>query len=151
MARFIAVFVSGLLFALGLGISGMTQPAKVLAFLDVTGKWDPSLAFVMVGAIGTYAVLSRLTQRRARPLFEPSFAAFSSKDIDGRLLGGAALFGAGWGLVGYCPGPAIVSLATGQTASLVFVGTMVGGMYVSRFFEPKPIDISLPVAAPPAE
>lgn len=148
MKRFVAVLISGLLFALGLGMSGMTQPAKVLAFLDVTGNWDPSLAFVMVGAIGTYAVLSRLARRRERPLFEPSFSALSSKGIDARLFGGAALFGAGWGLIGYCPGPAIVSVATGHTASLVFVAAMTFGMFVSRYFEPKSIDISLPVAIP---
>ena len=145
MNRFLAVFASGLLFALGLGVSGMTQPDKVLAFLDVAGKWDPSLAFVMVGAIGTYAVLSRLIQRRSRPVFEASFSLTNMSGVDRRLLGGAALFGGGWGLAGYCPGPAIVSVVTLQTSSLVFVGSMLAGMFAFGFLEPKSRGISLPV------
>lgn len=126
--RLVAIFGAGLLFALGLGISGMTQPAKVVGFLDVTGAWKPELAFVMGGAIAVHLLAYRLVPKMERPLFEPRFGVPSRRDIDPRLIGGAVLFGAGWGLGGYCPGPGLVSLASGSWQAIVFVGAMVVGM-----------------------
>ncbi len=98
--------VSGLLFGAGLVLSGMTRPDKVIGFLDLTGDWDPSLAFVMVGAIGVFAFAAWAARRQTRPVWAPSFQWPTRKDIDARLLLGSALFGLGWGLAGYCPGPA---------------------------------------------
>ena len=125
-------FVVGLVFALGLGLSGMTQPAKVVAFLDVTGRWDASLAFVMLGAIPVFGVIYRLAARRRAPLFAGSFADLSRTAIDRRLLAGAAIFGVGWGISGACPGPAFVGLASGTWPPLVFVAAMFAGMAVVR-------------------
>ena len=118
-------FGCGLLFALGLGLSGMTQPAKVTGFLDVTGAWDPSLAFVMAGALAVFAPAYWLSRRRA--------VAASERGLDARLVGGAALFGLGWGLSGFCPGPAIVSLGGASRAALVFVPAMLLGMAIHAF------------------
>ena len=128
-------FVSGLVFALGLGLSGMTQPAKVTAFLDFAGDWDPSLAFVMIGAIGVYAALYRLIRHLPSPLFSTTFALPARTDIDLRLVGGAALFGVGWGLAGFCPGPALTSLASGEPSVLLFVASMLAGMYLYKLIE----------------
>nr|WP_304503103.1 MULTISPECIES: DUF6691 family protein [Myxococcaceae] len=114
----------------------MTDPARVRGFLDVTGAWDPSLAFVMGGALGTHALLRRLILRtRARPLLAPAFPDLSHTRVDARLLGGAAIFGVGWGLVGYCPGPAFTALATGAPVALLFVGAMLAGMLLFRLWE----------------
>ncbi len=121
-------FAVGLTFAIGLGISGMTQPAKVVGFLDVTGAWDPSLAFVMIGAIAVHLMAYRLVPRMAKPLFRPQFGIPTRRDIDGRLVGGAVLFGAGWGIGGFCPGPALVSLTGGMSAALIFGAAMIAGM-----------------------
>ena len=115
MNAVLASFVSGVLFAVGLGVGGTTKPAKVTAFLDFFGDWDPSLAFVMIGAILMHAVLYRLIRRRPVPLFASAFSIPTRTDIDTRLVGGAALFGIGWGLGGFCPGPAVTSLASGRT------------------------------------
>jgi uncharacterized protein len=125
-----ASFVCGLLFAIGLGISGMTNPAKILGFLDVTGAWDPSLAFVMMGGIGMTALAWRLRALMRRPLFASAFPDTSRCDIDPRLTGGAVLFGVGWGLVGYCPGPAVTVLSTGAAPVLVFAIAMLAGMAI---------------------
>jgi uncharacterized membrane protein YedE/YeeE len=124
-ARWVS-FVAGLLFAVGLGVGGMTDPRKVVGFLDVFGQWDASLALVMAGAIGVHLPFLRLVQGR-RPLPAPD-----EDRIVGRLLLGAALFGVGWGLSGYCPGPALVSLASGRGAVLVFVLAMVAGSFAAR-------------------
>jgi uncharacterized membrane protein YedE/YeeE len=128
-------FVSGLLFAIGLGVGGMTQPAKVTAFLDFVGDWDPSLAFVMIGAIAVYAPLYRLIRRLPTPLLSSTFTLPTRTDIDRRLLGGAALFGVGWGLGGFCPGPALTSLAAGEPEVLIFVASMLTGMYLYKMGE----------------
>jgi len=118
---------AGLLFGAGLVISGMTQPANVLAFLDITGAWDPRLALVMGGAIAVYAPLYRYFVTHTLPLYAQAFAVVSQRQLDAPLLGGAAIFGVGWGLSGFCPGPAIVSVATGGMLSLAFGLSMVGG------------------------
>ena len=119
--------VCGLLFAVGLAVAGMTQPDKVLGFLDLFGgRWDPSLAFVMAGAIGVYATVRALAPRR--PLFDAAYPDLRRRGIDRRLVVGSLLFGAGWGLVGYCPGPAMVALGAFLPGSLVFGASLVIGM-----------------------
>jgi uncharacterized membrane protein YedE/YeeE len=132
-------FVSGVLFAAGLAVSGMTHPSKVIGFLDFTGDWDPSLMFVICGAIGVHVFFAQRALRKmragGRPLLADSFALPTSTQVDARLLGGAVLFGAGWGLAGYCPGPALVSLAHLAPAALAFVGAMAVGMLVASRFD----------------
>jgi uncharacterized membrane protein YedE/YeeE len=120
-------FVAGIVFALGLGISGMTQPDKVLGFLDVTGRWDPSLALVMVGAIAAHVGAAQWALRARRPLWSSSFAFSRRRRVDAGLVVGSALFGVGWGIAGYCPGPAIVDLANPSTSLVTFVVAMAVG------------------------
>ena len=122
-------FVCGLLFAVGLAVAGMTQPGKVLGFLDLFGgKWDPSLAFVMVGAIGVVAAARGLAPRR--PLFEAAYPELRRHGIDRRLVVGSLLFGVGWGLIGFCPGPAVVALGAFLPGSLVFGASLLIGMAI---------------------
>ncbi|HMJ53782.1 MAG TPA: DUF6691 family protein [Polyangiaceae bacterium] len=126
---------AGLVFGLGLGLSGMTQPAKVIGFLDVFGSWDPSLMFVMMGAILVHLGLTRWIRRRERPLLDTRFHLPTVTRIDTQLIAGSAVFGLGWGLGGFCPGPAIVTLGSGALSAFVFVGAMALGMvlqYVIR-------------------
>ncbi len=125
-------FLVGLIFALGLGLAGMTQPAKVIGFLNFTGRWDPSLAFVMLGAIAVHFVLFRVVMKRASPLFAGVFQVPGSLHLDRRLLLGSAIFGVGWGLAGYCPGPAIVSSGGGSGRALLFTAAMLVGMLLFR-------------------
>ena len=125
----LAVFAAGLLFALGLGISGMTLPQKVIGFLNFAGDWDPSLALVMASSAGVFLVLHRSVLRRRAPLFDTEFHVPTRTDIDGPLIVGAVLFGIGWGMVGFCPGPAVTALVSGQTQVWVFFMAMVLGMY----------------------
>ncbi|MEO6576651.1 MAG: DUF6691 family protein [Polyangiaceae bacterium] len=125
-------FAAGFLFAVGLAISGMTQPAKVMGFLDVTGNWDPSLAFVMLGAIAVHFGFVQRARRRGKPFFAERFVWPELTRIDAKVLAGAAIFGLGWGAIGYCPGPAVVSLATGSTSVLLFVALMLLGMAGTR-------------------
>lgn len=120
--------VSGLLFGFGLVLSGMTQASKVIGFLDVTGAWDPSLAFVMIGAIGVHALAYRRVHAMPSPWLGGRFGVPTRADIDARLIIGAALFGVGWGLAGYCPGPALASISTGSAEILIFSGAMLAGM-----------------------
>lgn len=122
--------ISGFIFACGLAIAGMTRPSKVQAFLDPLGQWDPSLAFVMMGAIAVTAVLYRIIFRGRFPWRDPHLHLPERKDVDVPLVLGAMLFGVGWGLVGYCPGPAIVSLPTLDPEVWVFVAAMMVGMFV---------------------
>ena len=135
MNSLFTAFASGVIFSIGLGISGMTQPAKVTAFLDFTGNWDPSLACVMIGAITVHAILYQVIRRRPTPLFASAFSIPTRQDIDPRLVGGSALFGIGWGLGGFCPGPAVTSLASGHISVVIFVAAMIGGMYLYRVVE----------------
>ncbi len=131
----VIALIAGLLFALGLVLSGMTQPAKVIGFLDITGKWDPSLAFVMGGALIVTLFAFAITPRQGRrPWFAEKFELPTSKDIDIKLVGGAALFGAGWALAGYCPGPAFASLYAGGTDIVIFMMAMLGGMFIARLY-----------------
>ena len=124
----VVAFVAGVTFAIGLGLSGMTQPAKVIAFLDVAGAWDPSLAFVMLGAIGVHFVFARRVRPGGAPRFATAFSLPLSTGIDRRLLLGAALFGIGWGIAGFCPGPAVVSVVTLAPTALGFVAAMLVAM-----------------------
>jgi hypothetical protein len=128
----ITALAAGALFGLGLGVSGMTLPAKVKGFLDVTGSWDPTLALVMVGAIAVHFILFRLVLRRRAPLFDSRFHVPTRRDVDLRLAFGAGLFGIGWGLAGQCPGPALTNLATGAPTAFVFVAAMAAGMLIQR-------------------
>ena len=125
----IASFICGIVFSIGLGISGMTQPQKVIGFLDVFGEWDLSLAFVMFGAVLSYLILQLWIQRNfSIPVLGGSFQITTRKDLDRSLIIGALLFGSGWGLGGYCPGPAITSLGSGSLNALLFVVAMGIGM-----------------------
>lgn len=135
MTPLVSSFLAGMVFAVGLGISGMTQPAKVVGFLDFTGNWDPSLAFVMLGAIAVHAFAYRLIRHRPAPIFAPAFAVPPRQDLDLRLVSGAALFGIGWGLGGFCPGPAVTSLPSGHVSVLLFVVAMVAGLYLYTLAE----------------
>lgn len=134
--RSLVPFVVGLLFAVGLAVAGMTRPDKVVGFLDVTGDWDPSLALVMMGAIAVYMTAYRFSKRMARPLLEREFPKIARTRIDPRLIVGSLLFGAGWGLAGYCPGPALSSLGAGASPQIfLFVAAMLGGMWITRAIE----------------
>jgi uncharacterized membrane protein YedE/YeeE len=126
--QIVAAFACGVLFALGLGLSGMTHPGRILGFLDVFGAWDPTLIFTMAGAIGVHMPLLWLIRRRSAPLVAPRFELPTKKDLDARLIGGSALFGVGWALGGFCPGPAVVSVFGGRSDNFVFFVALLGGM-----------------------
>ncbi len=123
-----AALLAGLVFGMGLVVSAMVDPAKVLGFLDLAGDWDPSLALVMAGAIPVAAIGFALGRRRSRPVLAPAFQPPAAAGLDRPLLQGAAMFGVGWGLVGYCPGPALASLALGAWQGWVFAAAMLMGM-----------------------
>ena len=128
----LSAFASGLVFGVGLVLAQMTNPEKVLAFLDVAGAWDPSLAFVMVGALLTLGILQYLIRKRPEPIQDTDRQTFVSPQakIDAKLIVGSAIFGIGWGLSGFCPGPALVSLASGLVGAYVFVAAMFTGFWV---------------------
>ncbi len=128
MANILVALAVGLVFGLGLIVSGMADPARVLGFLDVAGLWNPSLAFVMAGAIAVGLVAFAIARRRGRTLGGAPLQWPSARGLDARLIGGALLFGAGWGLAGFCPGPALVGLGMGLRSAAVFVAAMVAGM-----------------------
>jgi uncharacterized protein len=134
--RLAASFVAGVVFALGLGISGLTHPERIIAFLDVTGAWDPTLAFVMAAAVATHATLSVRIRRRAAPMLAARFTVPTRRDLDAGLLVGSAMFGVGWGLGGFCPGPAIVALVSNTPAVFAFVASMVVGMAAYELSSP---------------
>lgn len=133
MKKVLAAFAVGVIFALGLGISGMTQVTKVFGFLDVLGEWNPALMFVMVGAILVHALAYHLIRRRNRPVLDNEFHLPQKKGFSGSLIVGAIIFGAGWGLAGFCPGPAVVSLASFETRPWIFVLFMLVGMKIFSF------------------
>ncbi|RIL05156.1 MAG: hypothetical protein DCC71_11480 [Proteobacteria bacterium] len=128
----LVALVCGVVFGAGLAISGMTNPAKVLGFLDVAGDWDPTLLFVMGAALAVSAVGYVAVRRSAKPLLAQAFAIPSRRDLDAQLVGGAVLFGVGWGLVGLCPGPALANLARGSAEIAVFVAAMLAGIALHR-------------------
>ncbi len=128
-------FVAGLIFGLGLIVSGMVNPTKILAFLDIAGKWDPSLALVMVGAIAVGLVAFALARRRTMSVLGLPMQLPSARTIDARLVGGSLVFGIGWGLAGFCPGPALVALGAGYPKAAVFVAAMLLGMGVFELIE----------------
>lgn len=133
--RVVVSLVAGLIFGLGLTVSGMIDPAKVLNFLDVSGNWDPSLGFVMAGAVSVAAIGFWVAGSRGRPVFDVDFHESIRLSVDRPLIVGAVLFGIGWGLVGYCPGPALASLGLGRGETLIFLAAMVAGMGVHRLYE----------------
>ncbi len=129
--QLVVAFISGLIFAVGLALSGMTQPGKVIGFFDFSRgleSWDPSLAFVMAGGMAVFLPTFRFARTRTRPFAAERFRLPTSNDIDRRLIVGASLFGIGWGMAGYCPGPAITSLGTGSINAALLVGSMLAGM-----------------------
>ncbi len=132
--RNLVAFVSGVIFAVGLCLSGMTNPNKVIGFLDIKGAWDPSLAFVMGGAIGVHLYFARWASRAKAPLLGGTFQLPTQTGIDRRLLAGASLFGVGWGMAGYCPGPAITSLVSLAPKTITFFGAMAAGALLARIF-----------------
>ncbi|WP_282038427.1 DUF6691 family protein [Halomonas alimentaria] len=125
-------YIAGLLFGLGLAVSGMTDPARVLGFLDLAGAWDPTLMFVLGGAVVTNFIGYRLAFKRTAPIYGEAFQLPTRQDLDGRLIGGSALFGIGWGLSGYCPGPAIASIAGPSAPLLAMLVAMVAGWFLAR-------------------
>ena len=130
MNKLVALFC-GTIFGIGLVISQMVNPAKVLGFLNVFGEWDPSLAFVMIGALIISSPLFHLFKNKEKPMFYTSFSISENKEIDKRLIFGSILFGAGWGLAGLCPGPAISSIALLNISSVIFVFSMFIGFYIA--------------------
>lgn len=128
-------FIVGVLFAIGLATSGMTQPQKVIGFLN-PWSWDPSLLFVMLGAVGVHLISYPIVKRRPSPLLDTKWHIPTRKDVTTRLILGSALFGIGWGMAGFCPGPALTSLAAGDVRSILFVGAMILGMLLFRKTEP---------------
>jgi uncharacterized membrane protein YedE/YeeE len=126
--------ISGIIFGIGLVISEMVNPAKVLGFLDLFGNWDPSLAFVMIGALVISSPLFHVIKKREKPIFDVQFNYSNNKEINNKLIIGSALFGAGWGLGGLCPGPAISSIALININSITFVFAMFIGFYIVKFF-----------------
>ncbi|MEM5436560.1 YeeE/YedE family protein [Paraburkholderia diazotrophica] len=131
----LTALVAGLLFGVGLIVSGMANPAKVLGFLDIAGRWDPSLAFVMIGAIGVASAAFLLAKRRSKSLLGLPMQIPASTSVTARLIFGSAFFGVGWGIAGFCPGPALVALGAGYPKALGFVVAMLGGMAVFELIE----------------
>lgn len=132
---FLTALLSGLVFGFGLILSGMANPAKVLGFLDLAGRWDPSLAFVMAGAIAVGAVAFFIARKRTASFLGGAMHLPTARDIDRRLVAGSVIFGIGWGLGGFCPGPGLVALGMGETKALVFVAAMVAGMFIFETLE----------------
>ena len=135
--RKIIAFISGLIFGLGLIIAGMANPAKVLGFLDLFGSWDPSLALVMLGAIATAFLPMQWAQRASSSLSGEPMDLPTNRQIDRRLVIGALIFGAGWGIAGFCPGPALVALGTGMPQALLFVVAMLAGMLLFKLYDQR--------------
>ena len=142
LARMLSAIVSGLLFGAGLVVSDMINPARVLSFLDVTGNWDPSLAFVMGGALIPSSIAYAIRNRRRQPLFDSAFQVPTNRTPDARLVSGAVVFGLGWELVGLCPGPAIAALTTGRWEAGLFAAAMLAGVVIYRFTLGRPVPAS---------
>lgn len=136
--RIIVALFAGVLFGLGLAVSGMINPAKVIGFLDVAGAWDPTLAFVMGGALLVTVPAFRAILKRPRPVLADGFSLPTKSALDARLLGGATLFGVGWGLSGFCPGPAVAALVTGLAPVVAFAAAMLAGMVLYTWVFERP-------------
>ncbi|MCA1299553.1 DUF6691 family protein [Stappia indica] len=135
MTKILVSFLIGLLFGTGIVISGMANPAKILNFFDIAGTWDPSLAFVMGGALVVTAIGYRLVLARKHPLLAEGFSLPTRRDLDARLLGGAAVFGIGWGIAGFCPGGGIPALGLGRSEPIIFFVAMLAGMLAVKLLE----------------
>lgn len=135
--RGVIMFLAGVLFSVGLALGGMTDPAIVLAFLDVGGDWDPALPLVMFGAVPVYAVFWRVSRRLRSPLLAAEFDVPAASRVDRRLVTGAALFGVGWGLVGFCPGPALAALGAAVPGALLFTASLLAGMALVTHLRPR--------------
>ena len=133
--RHLLTFLTGVVFGLGISISGMANPAKVLNFFDIAGTWDPSLAFVMGGALVVAFFGYRVVLARPKPVFEDVFQVPTGRQIDAKLVGGSALFGIGWGIAGFCPGGALPALGTLNAQVFLFVGSLIAGMLITRFIQ----------------
>jgi uncharacterized membrane protein YedE/YeeE len=133
--RLILSYIIGLIFGIGISISGMANPAKVLNFFDIAGSWDPSLAFVMGGALIVTFIGYRVVLKRPAPMMDSGFHLPTRKDLDLRLIGGSALFGVGWGIAGFCPGGALPALGTGRSEVLIFVGALVVGILAGKLLQ----------------
>lgn len=131
--RALSLYLIGLIFGVGISVSGMANPAKVLNFFDLAGTWDPSLAFVMGGAVIVTFIGYRFVLRRSSPVMAPSFNLPTNRALDARLIGGSALFGVGWGIAGFCPGGALPALGTGDVRVFIFVGALLAGILAARF------------------
>lgn len=131
--RLLSAFAIGLIFGLGITVSGMVNPAKVVNFFDVAGTWDPSLIFVMGGALVTTFIGYQIILRRQAPVLAEKFQLPTNRTIDARLIGGAALFGVGWGIAGFCPGGALPALGTGRIEVFMFVAALIAGILAMRF------------------
>lgn len=130
--RLIASYLIGLIFGIGISVSGMANPAKVLNFFDVAGTWDPSLIFVMGGALVVTFIGYRLVLQRPKPILDAKFQLPTNTHLDARLIGGAAVFGVGWGIAGFCPGGALPALGTGRVEVIVFVAALIAGIFVAK-------------------
>lgn len=133
--KLISAYIAGLIFGLGISISGMANPAKVLNFFDIAGTWDPSLAFVMGGALGVTFIGYRFILKRPHPLFDAEFKLPKAKELDARLIGGSALFGIGWGIAGFCPGGALPTLGTGHWEVFAFVAALILGILTAKYLQ----------------
>jgi len=135
MARIAVAFAVGIIFALGLAVSEMINPARVIGFLNVAGRWDPTLLLVMAGALAVTVPIFPVILRRSKPLLAPQFSLPTKTRIDPPLILGAVIFGAGWGLAGFCPGPALAALASGSAEVMLFVIAMILGQRLASHFE----------------
>jgi uncharacterized membrane protein YedE/YeeE len=135
--RLLSAFLVGLIFGVGIAISGMINPAKVLNFFDIAGTWDPSLIFVMGGALITTFIGYRVVLRRPAPVIEAKFLLPTARDIDARLVGGSAVFGLGWGIAGFCPGAALPALGSGKWEVAAFIAALVAGIWVARMAQAR--------------
>lgn len=142
--RLILTYLTGLIFGVGISISGMANPAKVLNFFDVAGTWDPSLAFVMGGALIVALIGYRLVFRRPAPIFDTNFHVPTSRTIDRKLVLGSATFGVGWGIAGFCPGGALPALGTGESEVFIFFAAMSAGILLAKFWQAR---LARPAAA----
>jgi uncharacterized membrane protein YedE/YeeE len=133
--QLIIIYLVGVVFGTGIVVSGMANPAKVINFFDIAGTWDPSLAFVMGGALIVTIVGYRVVFGRARPLFEGRFVLPTARNLDARLIGGSAVFGVGWGIAGFCPGGALPALGTGRIEVILFVAALLGGIFAAKFLQ----------------